>query len=194
MNAFECYKQYLAIKNHFSKAGYDYHKYHGKVGAKIESFEKRNDKLFFQKLAKHPDVINFLVANLSQNEKLWIRDIAYGEAGEKTYTAWIKRQQSLSYMFKQDLDKLDPTFNDNFMCHDNNHPTLLKLYLAGDVSLESMCILLSITGAAKHWNEVLEYDLVWQSIRLKCEKYTPFIQYDKKKFKNLILEFYSSGE
>jgi hypothetical protein len=194
MNSFECFQQYLAIKNHFTKPSYDYFRYGGKTNAKVASFEKRKDKLWFQKLAKHPDVVNFLVANLSQNEKLWIRDLAYSDEAEKTYTTWLKRNQSLTYMFQKDLDKLDPVFNDNFMCHSNSHPTLLKLFLAGDVSLETLCILLNITGAHKHWDKELEYDLVWESLKVKYAKYTPFIQYDKNKFKKIILEFYSGEE
>ena len=67
MSAFECYKEYVALKNHFTKPSYDYFKYNGKAKLNPSSFDGRKDKLFFQKLAKHPDVHNFLVANLSEN-------------------------------------------------------------------------------------------------------------------------------
>ena len=190
MSAFECYQEYLALKNHFSKPTYDYFRYNGKMKVNISSFEKRKDKLFFQKLAKHPDVHNFLIANLSENEKSWIRELAYSEEAEKTYKSWLKRQQSLSYVFKQELGNLDTRFNENLICRDNEHPFLLKLYLGKQVSLDTLCLLLDISGAKKHWDSKMQYDLIWDTIRIKVEKYSPFITCDKDKIKNIVLDYF----
>lgn len=191
MSAFECYKEYLALKNHFSKPDYDYFKYNGKLKANADSFNTRKDKLFFQKLAKHPDVHNFLVANLSENEKHWIRDLAYSENAEKTYKNWLKRQQSLSYVFKQELGKLDSDFNRNFVVKSNEHPLLLKLFLASEISLETICLLLEFTGAKKHWDSKMQYDLVYDSIKTKIEKYTPFIRCDREKLRKIVVDHFS---
>ena len=191
MSAFECYKEYLALKNHFSKPDYDYFKYNGKLRANADSFNTRKDKLFFQKLAKHPDVHNFLVANLSENEKHWIRDLAYSENAEKTYKNWLKRQQSLSYIFKQELGKLDSDFNRNFVVKSNEHPLLLKLFLAKEISLETLCLLLEFTGAKKHWDNKMQYDLVYDIVKTKIEKYTPFIRCDREKLRKVVLDYFS---
>lgn len=191
MSAFEAYQAYLALKNHFSKPSYDYHRYQGKTGVKVATFEKRKDKLFFQKLAKHPDVFNFLIANLSQNAKLWIRDLAYGEQAEQTYKAWAKRNQALSYNFKSELNALDPNFDKNFVCREGEHPILMRLYLAGEVSLETFCILLRLIGAAKHWDKCMEYDIVWSDLRMKVIKYTPFITFEEDKIKKIVLDKFS---
>lgn len=191
MSAFECYKEYLALKNHFSKPDYDYFKYNGKLRANADSFNTRKDKLFFQKLAKHPDVHNFLVANLSENEKHWIRDLAYSENAEKTYKSWLKRQQSLSYVFKQELGKLDSDFNRNFVVKSNEHPLLMKMFLAKEISLETMCLLLEFTGAKKHWDSKMQYDLVYDSIKTKIEKYTPFIKCEREKLRKIVVDLFS---
>jgi len=191
MSAFECYKEYVALKNHFTKPTYDYFKYNGKAKLNFDSFDKRKDKLFFQKLAKHPDVHNFLIANLADNDKHWIRDLAYSESAEKTYKDWLKRQQSLSYVFKSELSQLKTTFNENFVCKDGTHPYLLKLYLGNQISLETLCLLLEITGAKKHWDSKMEYDLVWDSLKIKIEKYSPFIKCDKDKLKNIVLDYFN---
>ena len=151
----------------------------------------RKDKLFFQKLAKHPDVHNFLVANLSDNEKYWIRELAYSEEAEKRYKQWLKRQQSLTYVFKQQLGKLDSDFNQNFVVKDNEHPLLLKLFLGNDIDLETMCILLDLTGAKNHWDSKMKYDMVYDSVKLKIEKYTPFIRYDKEKIRKIVVDFFA---
>ena len=190
MSALECYKEYLALKNHFSKPSYDYFKYNGKVKVNASSFDSRKDKLFFQKLAKHPDVHSFLIANLAIDSKAWIRDLAYSETAEKTYKDWLKRQQSLTYNFKQELNKLDEDFNNNFLIKDNDHPILLKKFLGSEISLETICILLDLTGAKNHWDKKMQYDLVWDNTRTKIEKYTPFIKYDKDKIKNILLDHF----
>lgn len=190
MSAFECYKEYLALKNHFTKPNYDYFKYNGKLKVNSDSFNNRKDKLFFQKLAKHPDVHNFLIANLSDNEKYWIRELAYSEEAENRYKQWLKRQQSLTYVFKQQLGKLDSDFNQNFIVKDNEHPLLLKLFLGNDIDLETLCILLDLTGAKNHWDSKMKYDMIYDSVKLKIEKYTPFIKYDKEKMKKIVLDYF----
>ena len=154
------------------------------------SFDSRKDKLFFQKLAKHPDVHNFLVANLAADSKVWIRDIAYSESAEKIYKDWSKRQQSLSYTFRQELSKLNSNFDENLIIKNNEHPILLKKYLGKEISLETICILLEMTGAKKHWDSKMQYDLIWDNTRIKIEKYTPFIKYDKEKIKTILFDYF----
>ena len=193
MTPFETYCEYVSLKNHFSKDSYDYFKYNGKTSLKPSSFQNRNDRVFFEKLAKHKDVHGFLVANLSINEKLWIRDLAYSDDAEQTYKNWLKNNQSLTYIFKQDLNKLDADFDKNFLCVEHQHPVLLKLYLSSEISLETLCILLDVTKAYKYWCKEMEYDLVWDTLKNKVKKYIPFIKYDKEKFKKITLDFFSKS-
>lgn len=192
MSAFDCYKEYLALKNHFSSPNYDYFKYNGKLKVNAASFNSRKDKLFFQKLAKHPDVHNFLVANLSRNSKAWIKELAYSDDAEKVYKDWLKRNQSLTYLVKNELNQLNPNFNENFTITNNSpHPYLLKMYLGGHITLETLCILLELSKAKKHWDSKLEYDPIYQDVKLKIEKYIPFIKYDKEKMKNIVIDYFS---
>ena len=190
LSALECYQQYLALKQHFTKPNYDYFKYNGKVRVNATTFDARKDKLFFQKLAKHPDVTNFLIANLSENEKAWIKELAYSETAEKVYKDWVKRQQSLSYVFQNDLDKLDPVFKNNFACKTGEHPILLKKYLGKEISLETLCILLEFSGVKSTWDSKMEYDLVWETLKSKVEKYSPFVKYEKKKLIKIALDYF----
>ena len=46
MTGFDCYRTYLAFKNHFTKDNFDYFKYGGKTNATTSSFNKRKDKYF----------------------------------------------------------------------------------------------------------------------------------------------------
>ncbi len=182
MSAFEAYKDYVALKNHFTKPNYDYVKYNGKTGLKIQSFEKRKDKLFFEKLAKNKDYHNFLIANLSDNPKLWIRDLAYSDKAQQTYIDWQKRQQSLTYNFKSHLKKIveEPK--------DGHHPAAIRLFLANEISLESLCIFAAMTNAVKKWDKRFEYDPIWDELRNRIVKYTPFIKYEKSNVAKIILD------
>ena len=104
MTPFEVYKTYLALKNHFTKDNYDYHKYCGKVRASLQSFYKRKDRFWFEKLSRQKsekEVIDFFVSNFVSSgdpQSLWIGDII--REGEKTYISWNRKIQSLTYLFK----------------------------------------------------------------------------------------------
>ena len=43
MTGFDCYRTYLAFKNHFTKDNFDYFKYGGKTNATTTSFNKRKE-------------------------------------------------------------------------------------------------------------------------------------------------------
>ena len=191
MNAFECYKEYTAIKQHFTKPTYDYFKYNGKLKLNFQSFEKRKDKIFFEKLAKHSDPKGMLVSNLVHDNKLWIRDIAYSDAAEKRYMDREKRLQSLTYSFKEELEQLDDEFDKNFKAENGTHPYLMRLYLGGKISLETMVILVDLVKCSKHWNDKLAYDPIAEDVLIKIVKYRPFLQYDREKVKEIVVYKFS---
>lgn len=184
MSGFQAYKEYVALKNHFTKPDYDYIKYNGHVNAKVASYDKRKDKIFFEKLAKHPDVHGLLVSNLSDNPKLWIRDLAYSESAEQRYKSWLKRNQALTYNFKADFRKIMEEQSKN----DGHHPTALRLFLGSEISLESLCIFCSMIHALEIWDSKLEYDPVWEDVRMKIVKYTPFVKFNRDKIKQIMVE------
>lgn len=189
MTPFEAYKLYVAIKNHFNSS-YDFFKYQGKNNLKYTSFEKRKDKIFFAKIAKHTDLLNFLLANFIKDSNIWIRELAYSEIAEQNYQQWLKCQQALTYIFKQDISKID-NFDACLKIEDNSHPQLLRLVLQNQITFETLCIILELSGAKKYWDNTLDYDPVWDTLKLKIEKYTPFIKYDKVKFKQICLDHFS---
>ena len=66
MMPFDTYKTYLALKNHFTKDNYDYHKYCGKVRASVDSFYKRKDRFWFERVSRNKtdkEVLNYFVSN-----------------------------------------------------------------------------------------------------------------------------------
>ena len=194
MSAFECYKEYVALKNHFTQPSYDYFKYNGKSRASPATFEARKDKLYFQKLAKLPDPSNYLLSNLVENPKLWIKEIIFSSTSQKVYGEWQRRQQSLTYLFKDELQKLDEDFNFNFIYKDNTQPYVMKLYLQNKISIETLAILTKMTSCLRYWEKKMQYDPVAMEVVTKIKKYGPFINYDSEKIKNIVVDRFSEVE
>jgi len=187
---FEVYCEYLALKNHFSNPKYDYFKYNKKVRATISSFNKRRDKYFFEKTSrkyKDEDIVNFLVANFVEStsvNQVWIGEII--SSGERTYADWTKRQQSLTYLFKEQSNELlsNNELENLFSCS-KGHPTILKRFLGGDISLETFVIYDRIFSFRKKFDKKLK-DPVWETVSLKLQKYSPFLNIDVFKFKKIL--------
>ena len=161
MQAVDVYLMYCALKAHFGKGDYVFVKYGGKSSATKDSFWKRTDRLFFVKISrkyKKKDVIlDYLVSNFVCNTAGWL-----GDFNDDNYIEWKKRTQSMSYNFKQELEKMCKV---NILGIKNGqHPTLLKEYLGKRVSLESLVILNSILKFDKVWNTKLVDDYVWKDV------------------------------
>lgn len=187
---FEVYCEYLALKNHFSNPKYDYFKYNKKVRATITSFNKRPDKYFFEKTSrkyKDEEIVNFLVANFVEStsvNQVWIGEII--SSGERTYQDWTKRQQSLTYLFKEQSNELlsNNELENLFSCS-KGHPTILKRFLGGDISLETFVIYDRIFSFRKKFDKKLK-DPVWETVSLKLLKYSPFLNIDVFKFRKIL--------
>lgn len=193
MNAFDVFKDYVTLKNHFTTKSYDYFKHQGKSRTVTPaSFNQRKDKIFFMKLAKHQDPKHFLVANFVESDNVWIGDLAYNELAQENYTRWTKRIQSLSYLFKEDIKKLKEDFDSNFIVKDGQHPPALRLYLRKEITLETLVILIDVVRCFSHWQKNMQDDIVWKDLSHKLVKYKPFLEYDKTKMKNILLDHFKS--
>ncbi len=193
MNPFECYKIYLSIKNHFTKDSYDYHKYCGKNRATIQSFYKRKDRFWFEKISRQKsekEILDFFVSNFvscSDPQSLWIGEII--REGESNYKNWCKKIQSLSYIFKEEIDIVfsNKNFDKVFEIEGGRHPQLLKDHLQGKISLESMIILDRILGYKKEFDQKLQ-DPIWTFVSMRISKYSSFLHTDVFKFKKILKE------
>lgn len=193
---FDAYKCYLSLKNHFTKDSYDYFKYCGKSRATVQSFYKRKDRMWFEKISRQKsdqEVINFFVANFvscPDPETLWIGEMM--KEGEERYLNWQKKVQSLSYIFKEESQSLfeKNKFDDIFKCA-KGHPILLKKFLSGEVSIETMVLFEKIFSYSKNFDKKLQ-DPVWETVSRRIRKYSPFINTDifryRKILKEIILE------
>ena len=187
---FDTYRTYIALKNHFTKDSYDFHKYNGKSRVSLQSFYRRKDRSWFEKLSRQKndqEIINFFVSNFiscSDPSSLWIGEII--REGESRYTSWQKRVQSLSYIFKEESENLfgDNKFNEVFNCS-KGHPLLLRKFLSGNISLETLVIYDRIFLFGNRFDRKFK-DPVWETVSRKIKKYSPFLHIDVFHYKKIL--------
>ena len=198
MMPFDCYKTYIAMKSHFTKDSYDYQRYGNRLPRlKVTSFYKRKDRFFFEKMSRDfPDkeIEEFFIANFisgTDPASVYMADII--KNGRQTYTEWQKRNQSLSYTFKEDIENIfeKKKVDDVFDCR-KGHPPILKSYLGKKTTLETMVICDIIFGYGKDFDKRLN-DPVWETVSRKIKKYTPFLNINVPRYKKILKEVVING-
>lgn len=189
---FAAYALFNAIKLHFT-GSYDYFKYHGKTNVTKDHFAKNKGKYQFYKLARRynlEEIKGFYVANFIKEDINWVGELMTPEA-ESNYKKWQKRNQALTHTFEDDIIKCmeqRANLDDLLRVKGNNLPELLHGLMSHNISIETICILDDILGFLPMWNKKIYDDVVWPSWRNKIEKYKPFIDYDRTKFKAILKE------
>jgi len=190
MTSFDAYKTYLALKNHFSKPKYDYFKYAGKSRASVETFNKRKDKYWCERISRQKndqEIKDFFVANFVKSDNpqsMWIGQLM--REGEDCYKEWSKRQQSLSYIFKQESeDLLSSGTIDEILDASRQHPIILKMFLSGKISIETLVVWDKIFLFRNNFDKQL-LDPVWEIVSLKIQKYSPFLNISIQDYKKML--------
>ena len=192
MTPYQVYIEYLSQKSHFSNVNYDYFKYNKKVRASATSFNARSDKYWFEKTSRKysdKEIVDFLVSNFVASDNpsnLWIGEII--NSGERTYSDWMRRQQSLTYLFKEESEELflEIKLGDALNCS-KGHPPILKRFLSGRLSIETLTIYNKIFHFSKDFDKKL-LDPIWETVGLKISKYSPFLNKDVFNFKKILRE------
>lgn len=190
-DAYDIYMYFLALKKHFTDIKYDFFKYNGKVRASVQSFETKKDKFFYFKLSKRKDAKEFILSNIVNDPNIWIGNMVGNDKCEQIYSEWLKRQQSLSYIFKSELSEIDDDFDSNFIVEDGQHPKLIKAFVQSRISIETLIILMDLSNVSKYWEKNISDNIVFPDINKTCVKYRPFLTYDKEKMKKIVLDTFS---
>jgi len=192
MEAIDAYKTYVALKNHFTSSTYDYFKYNKKTNVSFDSFQKRRDKIFFAKLGNRKDTYleEFLVSNFIDDPRVWIGELLSEEA-ENKYKEWKKKQESLSYVFRNEIEFLSEydtkeKLNAFFAVpEDGTHPKIFLMLMRKEISMETYLILDSILHFSKKYDRMYN-DLIYKEVSNQCKKYLPFLNLDIQKQKKTL--------
>jgi len=188
MSAYDSYRLYNALKLHFNSESYNYFKYHGKIRSKTVP---QNQVYIFDKLDKKygMNLEDFYVSNFIEDQNIWVFDLVSEECNER-YVKFQKKKESLTYTFKNDIISLLDEYDDlnKILLVDADFPILMRKVLQETISLETLLILNSIIKFFRMWENKIQDEYIWKDFKMKCIKYYPFIHFDKKKFKDIILQ------
>jgi len=203
-DAFDAYRQFMALRFHFAGTqvgehgggSYDWFKTKGHLSGRFHRdkfYEKGQDiQIKFEIIAQektNQEIVEYYVSNFSRGQQ-YIHNFT-----GKIWNEWKKYYQGYEYYFKNDIEKLltdEENFDIIFKCDKKGtHPKLVRKYLGGKVTLETMVILNSILGYKNQFNkEIDDPSKVWNRLSLLIEKYEPFVteRIDVSKCKQLLLE------
>lgn len=184
---FAAFCLYNALKLHFT-GSYDYLKYNGKTNVTKQSFLNRKDKYTFYKLSRKyrsEELQNFYVSNLIIDPSMWA-----GEMTEENFLAWKKINESLTYKFQQDVSMLFDKYSPQELVKvsDGQYPNLLIELMQGSITLETVVIIDRLIKVVPVWSKKIQEDIIWPSWEKKIVKYSPFVQFQEDKCKNILKE------
>lgn len=178
INSFQSYKLYLILVNAFKK-GYDPVKYSWKIRVQQNSFEKRKDKYFFEKIQKCFDIFEqqkIFMVNLLANQDQWIGDML-NQDSIMFYRKYMSRFNDLSILFKEDLQNLilfckskGRMFKSLFLIEDNKEPMIFKLLQNDSIQYETFILLDSYFNIIGMLDESKNFIWDQYSVRIKAYK------------------------
>lgn len=181
--AYKAFEKYCAVRAHFDSK-YDYFKYNGRIKYRSATFDRRHDRLMFLKLAKKPNLLAFLVANLRQ-DSYWVGDLLKPEA-EDRFLHWKKVRQSISYVFDQDCRTIASVCDDlydAFHASTNTDCIAFDLLQQKRIEIETFVIIANMFAL---WDETASRTLVYSSRINRLRKYVPWLQYDHSKLITIV--------
>jgi len=189
MTGYDAYKIYLGFKLHFTSERYDLPTNDGRVRYNRESYNKRQDSHFFDRIAR--------VYNTYELKGLFISHFVsdsqfndlYSEEAKETFVGWKKRIQSMTYNFEKELDVLLErvgNFDDLFKVDDGDVPEIVTALYHSDISLETFIIMDKILGFIEHIDKKIDDGIVWPIWKKRCDKYSRLLEVDSNKYKKLL--------
>ena len=187
MEPIDIYLMYCAMKAHFSKGDYDFVTYKGKTRIKRETFYKRKDRSFFVRVSRkyktELEIQNYFVANFIKDKKGYIANFS-----NENYESWKLKRQGFFDLFDVEMMPLVQAFENLFRIGKNQHPKLMKEFLGGRVSLETMIILEELVSYKKAWDKQLGDDIIWLDLRKLMDNYERFLTIDQEQYKIRLLK------
>ena len=194
-SGYGAYMLFVALRTHFDKSNYDFFQMNGKLRVSKESYHKRNDRKFFEKVAKEYSaeaLRDFYIANILE-DRIYITELL-DEKAEDAYNDYTRRRQSLSYIYTNELGRIfDDDLKKPFIVSDSAYPVIVLLFLRRKISIETMVILNDFIPYCNMFDKYFGDDIVWSRIALKIRKYKPFLKYDRNKIKSILKEIIDEG-
>ena len=187
MEPIDVYLMYCAMKAHFGKGDYDFVTYKGKTRIKRDTFYKRKDRSFFVKLSRkyktEQEIQNYFVSNFIRDKKGYIANF-----NDENYESWKMKRQGFFDLFEVEMKPLVDAFEDLFTVTNGQHPKLMREFLGGRVSLETLIILDELLGYGTTWIEEMKDDIIWIDLNNLMDNYERFLTIDQEQYRIRLLK------
>ena len=186
MTPYQAFTDWHAMKAHFTNMNYDYVKYHGRTPNDSESdYENSRFRNHFIRIANHYSPRWLMLSTLVEKPTAWITDTK-GEKAEELLTERLAKVQALKYTFSQELKLLKDDFVSNIRYDTGEHPYVVRLFLGGKISIETLTIFCSLTKRFELWG--VGTDHVLEGVTRKAFKYKTFIPFDELKYREILID------
>lgn len=187
MEPIDIYLMYCAMKAHFGKSDYDFVTYKGKTRIKRDTFYKRKDRSFFVRLSRkyktEQEIQNYFVSNFIKDKKGYIANFS-----DENYESWKLKRQGFFDIFKTEMKPLLESSGNVFKIKNGQHPKLMREFLGGRVSLETVIILNELVSYEESWDKQLEDDIIWLDLKTLMNSYKRFLTINREQYKVRLLE------
>ena len=187
MEPIDVYLMYCAMKAHFGKSDYDFVTYKGKTRIKRDTFYKRKDRSFFVRLARkyktEQEIQNYFVANFIKDKKGYIANFT-----DENYESWKLKRKNFFEIFEVEMKPLVESFENLYVVENRQHPKLMREFLGGRVSLETLIILDELVGYGTTWIEEMKDDIIWIDLNNLMDNYERFLTIDQEQYKIRLLK------
>lgn len=176
ISGYECFKLYMPLKLHFTTDNFNVFVNSRVKNTNLEYYNKRKDKKSFESISKlfaNPrECVRYYVSNFVYSNDNFLYD---REEGNRFYNEWNKTRQSLTYTFKNDMEKIYTKYKESNDVYD-----IFKLFINSEIRAESLIILNKYNGIFDAWNST-EFLLVWGDNLRRLKKSVKFVKPDDGK-------------
>jgi hypothetical protein len=187
MESIDVYLMYCAMKAHFGKSDYDFVDYKGKTRIKRDTFYKRKDRSFFVKLARkyntEEQIKNYFISNFIKDKKGYIANFT-----DENYESWKLKRKNFFEIFEVEMKPLVESFENLYVVENRQHPKLMREFLGGRVSLETLIILDELVGYGTTWIEEMKDDIIWIDLNNLMDNYERFLTIDQEQYRIRLLK------
>lgn len=178
---FEVFKAYCAVKAHFQGGRYNFFDNGGNIKCKNSTFESRNDRKMFIKLASKyslKNCIKLFACNCAYNNTFWVGE-CFDEELIGHYNHHRKIMASFDYFVKSDIKYLEEKYGFiESMKANGQLPDVLYATVNGKINFESFTIFFNAFKLDKFWKDLDPY--IYPKLKIRSEAFYPFLNADTK--------------
>jgi len=176
---------YLAMRQHFTRKTYDYVKFHGKVKTSQEAYDKRHDQTLFKMLSRKKFLKEIMIYSFFKNKNTYLTDMVAPDIEDKALAFW--KNGTSPYYFKRELQKF-VSLDEAFTVKKGQYPKIYEAYKKGEVSPQTLIICDDLAKVFDYWTRSLNDKFVWPDERFRLDKLKSFMDFDRDKYKKVLLE------